>query len=141
MKEFLKKYWLWLLIAIIVIVAGVLIYFGIYNSGKKSGVSAALATIPNPSVGDPYTAQEQLAIRTYASWFEKCLHWYVIQDQTQWAAFAEDTDRIMIGTSIQYTQDNPGASLYSDINNTLLNFADPDVVNTVTTRLKADLGI
>ena len=152
MKDFFKKYWFWIALAVVIIVVGIVIYYEIFNAGKAKGTSNVLATIPNPSNDAPYTTQELQAVRTYCTWLNGEFHWYTAHNMTLWAALAQEQDRILIGVSNQYALDysTPGVStsgtgnLYNDIQSTYFVAGALEFNNgpaTVAARLKQDLGI
>jgi hypothetical protein len=146
-KDFLKKYWFWIALLVVVIVIGIIVYYKIFNAGKQQGTSTVLATIPNPTNDAPYTTQESQAIRTYTTWLDGEFHWYTIHNDTQWSALSLEKDRILIGVSNQYALDynTPGVAtsgtgnLYNDIQSTY--FLTTSDATTVATRLKALLGL
>jgi hypothetical protein len=145
MKELWLKYKLYIIGAGILLAAGIaaLVYYAILAKGKKLGTSSVLADIPNPSVGGAYSESEKLAIRTYTTWLESEVgvnsHFYTVHNDSQWSAFALESDRILVGCFNQYAKDYPGANLYSDIMGTYFwTTSDP---STVTSRLQKALNL
>lgn len=142
-KAFFAQHWLPIVIAIVILIALIVVYFEVFAAGKKSGTDAVVASIPNPSIGDPYSNEELLAVKNYTDWLSGCLHWYSIQDTQQWENFSQEKDRILVGTFNAYALANNGASLYSDINSALwFRYSiTGSYISTVLTRLKDLLNI
>lgn len=145
MKEWLQKYWKWLVLAVIVIVVSVVVYYAIYNAGKKSGTSAAIATIPNPDNAAPLSDAERAEIGSLTKRLEDMMSgflWSVFwgNDYSAITDLATAPSRIQIGVYGQYLQDRPNTNLIIDISSLKsLNYDFDQIRNNLITQLQNNL--